>query len=330
MASYPVIVFLDVDKEDRSIVEQRFPGARIFGALKEEEIAKECADAAILSCFITTKVSRAVIAKLPKLKLITTRSVGYDHIDLDVCKERGISVVNVPDYGSHVIAEHVFALLLSTVRHIPEGDARVASGTFDYHGLRGISLRNKTIGIIGTGKIGRRVAQIARGFGMRILATDQCRSLELAELLDVHYVPFEELLAQSDIITLHMPATKETFHIIDAKAFAKMKDGAILINTARGTLIDSRALVDAVKSGKVAYALLDVLEHEQNFEENKELISEPNVIVTPHVAFFADESMRNMYLDCFQSIEQWLQGKAPEHLVHDWRIVCDLPPIKKA
>jgi len=330
MPDSPVIVFLDVDKEDRVLVEQRFPGARIFETLSEADIVKECADAVILSCFITTKISRTVVEKLPKLKLIATRSVGFDHIDLDICKERGIAVVNVPDYGSHVIAEHVFALLLSTVRHIPEGDLRVESGTFDYHGLRGMSLRNKTMGIIGTGKIGRRVAQIARGFGMRILAADQCRSLELVDLLDVKYVPFEELLAQSDIITLHMPATEETFHIINAKAFAQMKDGVILINTARGTLIDSRALIDAVKSGKVAYALLDVLEHEQNFEENKELISTPHVITTPHIAFFADESMHNMYLDCFQSIEQWTQGKAPEHLVHDWRIVCDLPPIKKA
>lgn len=324
------LVFLDVDPEDRPLVEKRFPSARILGTLPEEEIVKECAEAEVVSCFITTHFSRALLAKLLAVKLLCTRSVGFDHIDLDACKEQGIVVCNVPDYGSHVIAEHVFALLLSTLRHVAEGEKRVEGGTFDYHGLRGMALRGKTIGIVGTGKIGRRVAQIAWGFGMKILATDHCRTMELEDLFHLRYVPLPELLAGSDIVTLHVPATEETLHCIDAQAFARMKDGAILVNTARGSLIDSHALLDAVRSGKVKYALLDVLEHEQNFAENKALVTQPGVVTTPHVAFYADDSMRNMYLDCFQSIEQWLGGSAPEHVVHDWRIVCDLPPVRKA
>src|SRR3989344_8288687 len=264
----------------------------------------------------------ALLKELPELKLLCTRSVGFNHIDLSYCAEHGIIVCNVPDYGSHVIAEHVFALLLSTLRHIPEGDTKVESGEFDYHGLRGVSLRGKTIGIVGTGKIGRKAAQIAAGCGMKVVAVDKCRTVELEDLLGVEYVAFPEMLSRSDIITLHLPALPETIHMIDAKAFARMKDGVVLVNTARGDLIDSKALLDALNSGKVRYALLDVLEHEHNFEENKALIKHPSVVVTPHIAFYAEESMSNMYEDCFESIDQFLAGKMPDHIVKVPTAVC--------
>jgi D-lactate dehydrogenase len=318
----PSLLFLDVEDADKAAVLKRFPSA-IFAA------ADKPADAEVISTFITTSFPRTLIEKLPKLKLLCTRSVGYDHIDLAACKERGITVCNVPDYGSHVIAEHVFALLLSTLRHVPEGDARVESGTFNYHGLRGMALRGKTLGILGTGKIGRRVAEIAHGFGMTILATDICRTIELEERFNVQYVTFEELLKQSDILTLHAPATPETEHLLNTKAFAKMKEGIVLVNTARGSLIDSKALLHALMDGTVAWALLDVLEHEQNFEENKALIAHPHVVTTPHIAFYADDSMKNMYLDCFQSIEEWIAGKTPEHVVEPPTVVCDLPGVKQ-
>jgi len=292
-------------------------------------LIQACRDTEIISPFITTQFTRAVIEKLPKVKLIATRSVGYDHIDLEACIERGVLVSNVPDYGSHVIAEHVFALLLATIRHVHAGDAKVRSGTFDYHGLRGIALRGRTIGIVGTGKIGRKVARIAHGFGMKILAVDQCRNTEIEDLLGVRYVTIPELLKESDIVTLHIPGTKETEHIIDAKAFTLMKPGAVLVNTARGSLIDSHALLAALKKGTLHWALLDVLEHEQNFEENKELVSHPHVVTTPHIAFYADDSMRTMFNDCFRSIDQWIQGKVLDHQVRPLQVVCDLPEIKK-
>ncbi len=324
----PRIAFLEVDPEDRTLVAQRYPDALVSGGvLKAEEIAEQCADSEIISCFINTPFPKTTLDKLPALKLLCTRSVGFDHIDLDACKEKGIKVCNVPDYGSHVIAEHVFALLLGTLRHIHEGDERVRQGRFDYHGLRGIALRGKTIGIVGTGRIGRKVAQIAHGFGMRILATDQCRTIELTDLLGVRYVPMSDLLGESDVLTLHVPGGGDTDHLINAKAFALMKNGAILINTARGSLIDSHALADALTAGKLGYALLDVLEHEKNFAENKALLSHPNVVSTPHIAFYADESMHNMYLDCFQTIDLWMAGQPVEHEVHPVSVVCDLPKI---
>lgn len=323
-----VITFLDVDTEDRQRVLEAFPHARIEGMVSGDALIAACKDAEVISCFIQTAFNADVLKKLPKLKLLCTRSVGFDHIDVETCRKQGITVCNVPDYGSHVIAEHVFALLLSTLRHVHEGEKRVESGVFDYHGLRGMALRGKTIGIIGTGKIGRRVAQIAHGFGMQIVAVDQCRTLELTDLLGVRYVTLRELLRQSDIITLHVPPTKQTEHMIDATAFAAMKDGVILINTARGSLINSQALLVALNSGKIGYALLDVLEHEQNFEENRELVAHPRVVTTPHIAFYADDAMRNMYVDVFRSIQQWQRGDTPEHVIRPPTVVCDLPPIR--
>ena len=323
------LLFLDVDDSDKSLVRERFPHAVFADAtLRDAELIAACKEAEVISCFLTTPFPRSIIEKQPKLKLLCTRSVGYDHIDLQACREKGIIVCNVPDYGSHVIAEHVFALLLSTLRHIHEGDERVERGAFDYHGLKGIALKGKTIGIVGTGKIGAKVAQIAHGFAMRLLATDVCRAKELEERLGLTYVPFKTLLRESDIITLHLPATKDTHHMINASAFAAMKNGVILVNTARGSLIDSSALLNALKSGKVAHALLDVLEHEQNFAENKELIRHPNVVTTPHVAFYADDSMRNMYLDSLLSIEQWKNGREPDHVIRTQAVVCDAPGVR--
>ncbi|MBP9850519.1 MAG: hypothetical protein KBC47_02400 [Candidatus Peribacteraceae bacterium] len=323
------IVFLEVDAEDRTLVASEFPDAVIFeGPKHDQELIEACKDAEIVSCFIHSPFPENVLSKLPKLQLLCTRSVGYDHIDYAACKKRGVTVCNVPDYGSHVIAEHVFALILSTLRHIPEADKKVESGVFDYHGLRGIALRGKTLGIVGTGKIGRVAAEIAHGFGMKILAADQCRTVDIVEKLGVTYVSMDELLRSSDIVTLHVPETKETNHLINAAAFELMKNGAVLVNTARGGLIDSEALLTALKSGKLAYALLDVLEHETNFERSKELVAHPNVVATPHIAFYADDSMKNMYADSFKAIHQHLEGKVPDHTVRTLVVVCDMPAVK--
>lgn len=324
------ISFLEVEPEDESIVREHYPDAFVSSsALEEDDNLKACEDTEVLSCMIYSKCNAENLAKMPNLKLLCTRSVGYDHIDVEYCKKNGIYVCNVPDYGSHVIAEHVFALLLSKLRHIQEADKRVEGGEFDFQGLRGMALRGKTIGIAGTGKIGRRVAQIAHGFGMNIVASDRCRTIELEDLLGVRYVSLPELFKQSDIITLHIPATKNTEHIVDANALNTMKDGVVIVNTARGSLIDSDALLEGLKSGKVASALLDVLEHEKNFEDNKELIMHPNVLTTPHIAFYADDSMRNMYADCFESIDQWLNTGSADHEVQPPTVVCDLPQIKR-
>jgi len=309
-------VFFDTDTEDQPLVLSKFPDAVFLPAdATPEQIVASCKDAEVISTFITTKFPRAILEQLPNLKLLCTRSVGFDHIDVPYCAERGIVVAHVPDYGSHVIAEHAFALLLSTLRHIQEGNRRVTSGVFDYRGLRGMTLQGKTLGIIGTGKIGKKVAEIAHGFGMNILAFDVYQAADIVEKFGVKYVTQDELYAQSDIISLHAPALPSTKGMINKESIAKMKDGVIIVNTARGSLINSKDLLEALNSGKVKHALLDVLENESSMEEDSALVKHPKGVTTPHIAFYADDSVRNMYNDCFESVAQWQKGEKPAHTV---------------
>jgi len=310
------IVFLEVEKTDETQIRATFPNAKIEPkVLSEDEIIKKYADAEILCPFIYTQITRKVIENLQNLKLIVTRSVGYDHIDLKTAKERNVPVCNVPDYGSHVIAEHVFALLLSTIRCVREGDEKVEKCEFDFHGLRGVALKGKTLGLIGTGKIGKNVARIASlGFLMDVVAFDIDQDADAARENHFTYVDqIEEVFQKSDIISLHVPFLPTTEHLINKETIAKMRDGVILINTARGGIIETSALIRAMKSGKIAHAALDVLEHEKNIAENSELINLPNVVVTPHIAFYADDSMRKMYSESILSIERFIKK---EELLH--------------
>jgi D-lactate dehydrogenase len=318
----PSIVFLDVDSEDVSKIHAKYPDAIIHGSgLTGQELIDACKDAAVISIFITTKFSAEILTQLPNLKLLCTRSVGYDHIDINYCDEHGITVCNVPDYGSHVIAEHVFALLLGTMRYITEGHRRVKEGMFDYHGLRGMALQGKTLGIVGTGKIGRKVVKIAHGFGMKIVAYDVFKVQELCDEFGLEYVELSDLLMQSDIITLHAPSLPATKHMINAQTIAQMKDGVIIVNTARGSLIDTDALLVALDSGKIRMALLDVLEHEANVETDSRLVHHPKVVTTPHIAFYADDSVHTMYTDCFTSIDEWLTDGIPTHTVKPVHVI---------
>jgi D-lactate dehydrogenase len=303
------IYFLEVMEEDRSLIYKNFPEAVVINeTLSENEIIKRCKDAEVLCVFIHSKISKKAIDSLKNLKLIITRSVGYDHIDLHTAREKRVTVCNVPDYGSHVISEFVFALLLSGLRHIGEGDERVEKKKdFSFTGLRGIALKGKTLGIIGTGKIGRNVARIASlGFLMNVLAYDAYPNKEMAEELHFKYENLENIWKHSDIISLHCPLLEETKHLINKKNISKMKDGVIIVNTSRGGVIDTKALVEAIKSKKVSYAFLDVLEHEENIITDKELINLPGVITTPHIAFYADDSMKKMYEETFATISEYI------------------------
>lgn len=313
----PNIVFLEVEPEDTKTVRAVFSKAAIESeVLSEDEIIKKHKNAKVLCVFIYTKISRKIIENLPNLKFIMTRSVGYDHIDLAAANEKNIPVCNVPDYGSHVIAEHVFALLLSSIRCVKEGDDRMEQCFFDFHGLRGIALKGKKLGIIGTGKIGRNVARIASlGFLMEVIAYDPHSDEEAARENHFHYVDLEKIWKESDFITLHVPLLKNTKHIINKQTIAKMKDGVVLVNTARGGLIDTKSLVAGIKSNKISHAALDVLEHEKNIADNEELIHLPRVITTPHIAFYADDSMRRMYDEAICSIQRFLNGEELVHLV---------------
>ena len=311
MISKNKIYFFEVEKEDQKLVSEKYPEAQFFSEPFSRELAEKCTDAEIVCGMVHSEFSAENLGILPNLKLIVTRSVGYDHIDLKFASERNIPVCNVPDYGSHVIAEHVFALLLSSCRNVLEGEERTNHDNFSACGLRGIALKDKTLGVIGTGRIGAHVCRVAAcGFGMKVIAYDPKPNQELAKECSFKYVKsLEEIWKQADMISLHTPLLPETKHMINTETIAKMKDGVILINTARGGLIDTSALLKAIRNKKFSHVALDVIEHETNIKEDKELLHIPGVIITPHIAFYADQSMKNMYTESFKSIDEFLAGK---------------------
>ena len=312
------IYFFEVEDQDKAHVLKKFPKAKIFKDPFCKKILHKCKDAEILCGMIYSEFSDDNLRHMPNLKMVVTRSVGYDHIDLKWCDKMEIPVCNVPDYGSHVIAEHVFALLLASIRNVLEGEERTEKAKFTWKGLRGIALKGKTMGVIGTGKIGMHVCRIASlGFLMNVIAYDPYPNKDKAADYHFKYVrSLEDIWKKSDIITLHVPLFPETRHMINAKTIAKMKDGVVLINTARGKLIDTKALVKAIKKGKFADVALDVLEHEENIKKNDEIMNLPGVLITPHIAFYADDSVDKMYSEAIDSIKRFCKGEKLIHQVH--------------
>ncbi|MHC4714064.1 MAG: hydroxyacid dehydrogenase [Planctomycetota bacterium] len=287
----------------------------------------------VLSPFIHSRVTAGAIERFRDLRFIATRSTGYDHIDLAACRERGITVSNVPYYGANTVAEHTFALLLALTRRVHKAYMQTSRGRFSIEGLRGIDLRNRTLGVVGTGSIGTHVIRIALGFQMPVLAYDVKPVWQMADALGFRYVDLDTLLAESDIITLHAPYMKETHHMIDRDAIAKMKKGAILINTARGALVNTEDLVEALRSGKLGGAGLDVLEDEQVIMEEGEMLSRrydaealgtlvsntillrmENVIITPHIAFNSEEALDKILETTIANIGAFLAGQ-PQNVV---------------
>ncbi|MEK7144432.1 MAG: NAD(P)-dependent oxidoreductase [Patescibacteria group bacterium] len=280
-------------------------------------------EADALCTFIESPIGEAEMSRFPALKLIATRSTGFDHIDLAAAKTRGIAVANVPFYGENTVAEFAFALLLALSRRIIDADERVRAGTFSPTGLRGFDLAGKTIGIVGTGHIGAHVIKMAQGFGMKIIGFDAYPNQDLSHTLNFPYVSLPELLAQSDIISLHVPYNPHTHHLINKENIGSIKKGAYLINTARGAVIETDALVDALKRDILAGAALDVLEDEQHLqeqsaisEENHYLIDHPRVIVTPHLAFNTQEAVERILNTTIENIQHFAAG-APTNIVSE-------------
>ena len=266
--------------------------------------------------FVNDTVNRAVIDRLHELgvRLIALRSAGYNNVDLQAAYGR-IHVVHVPAYSPYAVAEHAMALLLTSIRRIHKAYNRTRDFNFSLNGLTGFDLHGKTVGVIGTGRIGRIFIDICRGFGMRVIAYDAYPAKDSG----ITYVPLEDLFRESDVISLHCPLTEETKHIISAQAIGSMKKGVVIVNTSRGALIDAEALLEGIKSRKVGAACLDVYEEEADifFEDRSghimtdevlaRLISMPNVLVTSHQAFLTEEALNNIaettvgnILSCFE------------------------------
>ena len=280
-------------------------------------------EATVLCVFIEARISEDILKRFPNLKLIATRSTGFDHIDLVAAQARGITVVNVPSYGENTVAEFTFALLLALTRRVIDADERVReNGVFSPNGLRGFDLLGKTLGVVGTGHIGAHVIRMSKGFGMKVVAFDAYPNAELAQKLDFSYAPLKEVLATSDIVTLHVPYNEQTHHLINRENIGGFKKGAYLINTSRGAVVETQALVEALEQGVLAGAGLDVLEEEGELSEeaallttphpneeklrialeNHYLISHPRVIVTPHVAFNTTEAVRRILNTTIENI----------------------------
>jgi D-lactate dehydrogenase len=276
----------------------------------------------VICPFVNDVVDEAVLETLRDggTQLVALRSAGFNHVDLGAAKRLGIGVVRVPAYSPHAVAEHAVGLILTLNRRLHRAYARTRDGDFSLNGLLGFDLHGKTLGVIGTGVIGRVFGKIMAGFGMTLLACDP--GLPAEDLLEAgaRYTPLDELLAQSDIVSLHCPLLPSTYHLIDADALARMKPGAMLINTGRGGLIDSGALVHVLKSGQLRHLGLDVYEEESGlfFEDHSNhllqddvlarLLSFPNVIITSHQAFFTREALIEIANTTLGNVKAWFDG----------------------
>ena len=334
------ITFFEVPAKEQTFFTNGLGGLEI--SFVEEKLSMDtinkAKDAEVVSIFVNSIIDKNIIDALPSLKYITTRSTGYDHIDKEYCATKGILVSNVPAYGSQTVAEFTFALLLNLSRRVYWGYHQLKNGTsFDLSQLEGFDLEGKTLGVIGTGKIGQNVVRIAKGFGMKVIATDPSPKAELAEQGGFLYVSLDELLAQADIVTVHVPYLPETHHLLNSINLAKIKKGAVLINTARGEIVETEGLLAALNDGRIKGAALDVLEEERDLKEEEKvvlgnepkiqimenmrklvedhvLINLPNVVVTPHMAFFTKEAVERIMQTTIDNIKGFVAGKA-ENLV---------------
>lgn len=284
------------------------------------ETAKLAKGFPAVCAFANDILDAPVLAQLKEggTKLIALRAAGFNNVDLKAARKFDIKIVRVPAYSPHAVAEHAVALILALNRKITRASARVHDLNFSLDGLVGFDLYNKTVGVIGTGRIGSTFASIMRGFGCRILAYDPMPNRDLPQ---VAYVSLDELLNQSDVISLHVPLTPETQHMINAAAFAKMKKGVILINTGRGALIYTKDLIVALKSGQIGGAGLDVYEEEENIffhdlsgqvlqdDQLARLLSFPNVLITAHQAFLTTEALTNITTTTLQNIADFEAGR---------------------
>lgn len=267
------VIFFEVDEWEKEHIQAVMSGPELLLTANkvQDETNPEVFNAKVISTFIYSTLSRPVLEKFPNLKFIATRSTGYDHIDLAYCKEKGIVVANVPAYGAASVAEQTFALILSVSRKIVDSVNRSRRGDFSFEGLRGFDLNGKTLGVIGAGKIGQHVINIGLCFGMNVLVHTG-HPAENKERLT--YVSLDDLLTQSDIVTLHVPYTPETHHTINRENIKKFKKGSILINTARGGLVETQAILEGLETGILKAAGLDVLEEENDLKEERELLSD--------------------------------------------------------
>jgi len=345
------IAFFEVEQWETDYIRKELSSAELFFTkekLNKDNLAKFLKEAPtlsqseIISVFVGSSVDKEVINSFLNLKLITTRSTGFDHIDIAAAKEKNISVAYVPGYGDNTVAEFAFGLILNLSRKIYQAADQIReTGSFSLDGLRGFDLNGKTIGIVGTGRIGRYMVKIAKGFGMKVLAFDTRPDENFAKEMDFQYLSFDDVLAQSDIISLHVPyipstsSGQGTHHLINSQNISKIKKGALLINTSRGAVVETGALIRGLNEGILAGVGLDVLEEEGAIQDERELvlygrpeehdlktliqnhvlIDMPGVIITPHNAFNTQEALQRILNTDLENIKSFLEKNQPTHPV---------------
>ncbi len=319
MADKIKIAFFDAKDYDISSFESsnKDPNIKIkfFETKLDEDTVKLAKGYDVVCVFVNDTVNEKVINALVKkdVKLIALRCAGFNNVDIKAAEGK-IGVVRVPAYSPYAVAEHAMALLLTSIRRIHKSYIRTKDFNFSLNGLMGFDLHGKTVGVVGTGKIGRVFIDICRGFGMNVIAYDKFPAKDV----DYEYVDLKDIWKKSDIISLHCPLTEETYHMVDAKSIKSMKKGVVLINTSRGALIDAEALLTGIRSRHIGAACLDVYEEEADvffedrsghiFEDDTlaRLISMPNVIVTSHQAFLTREALTNIAATTLQNVEDYL------------------------
>lgn len=338
------ICFVDVESDGQEFYDQALPDCDILFADTLEDVP---GDAEVLSVFIGRTVNEDFLESHPGLRIICSRSTGCDHIDMEACRRRGIIVTNAGTYGENTVAEHAFALILALSRRLRDSDHAVRSGRYSRAALQGFDLRGRTIGVVGAGRVGLHVLRLAFGFGMKLLAYDAAPHPLWGELLDFQYVSLEELLGEAHVVTLHVPLTPATHHMINRDSLKLCRPGVVIINTARGGLMDTNAVIEALDSGQIGGLGLDVLEDESVFQGNvtsklgatiaervrnasaaplerehsalrlaefsrlvthSRLLERPNVVLTPHVAFNSGEAMNCLRTATVESILDYLAG----------------------
>jgi glyoxylate reductase len=316
----------------KALVTQRlFPEARaIFDRVFEteywlgeepiprKELLERVADKAALVCLLTERVDEELLEHASKLRAVSTVSVGYDNIDVAACTRHNVIVANTPGVLDETTADLAWVLLMAVARRVAEGDTWVRSGTWPgwaIDQLLGSDVWGKTLGIVGLGRIGRRVARRAQGFGMRILYAARTRAtLEVEREANAQFATLDALLRESDFVSLHVPLTPETHHLISKQALAKMKTSAYLINTTRGPVVDEQALVDALENGRIAGAALDVFEREPDVEPG--LRGRPNVVLTPHIGSATVETRTKMAVMAANNVVAVFEGRQPPSAVN--------------
>ncbi len=339
MSEGTLVAHFEVENWERPYLEAGLSDVKnlFFDGILDSESVSKAESVKVISVFVHSKVTRDLIEALPNLECIVTRSTGTDHIDMPCCRERGIVVSNVPTYGQNTVAEHTFALILNLSRMVHKAYERTRRGDFSIEGLRGFDLNGKTIGVIGTGNIGLHVIRMARGFNMRVIAYDPYPKTALVDLLDFEYVGFEDLLKDSDVVTIHCPLTDETHHLLNRDSIHRMKKGAILVNTARGGVVDSSAVLESLEQGHLAGLAIDVFEGEEvlseeterlsgsfdsekmrNYILNRKLLDRDNVILTPHIAFNSTEAVERILEVTVENVKGYLAESPRNVVVWTW------------